>query len=178
AGISQMTLLLPRLLQTLDRDGRVSVLAPDGLEVHGQVHEWDRFRVGEWSRPLLPTPGTTPVSAGTATSRTPAQVDVTWAPMQLKWPVDSVIDVTLDERQAHVRQQLRFPPTTVARSMVLRPMPGMSPVAFRVVEGAKLVFSGAEMALAVPPGTGREQVVSISYAVPLRWHEMPTTGRV
>src|SRR4029077_5503085 len=56
AGANQASLALPRLLQTQDRDGRVQVTVPEGLRVHGQVHEWDRDRIGEWARPLVTNP--------------------------------------------------------------------------------------------------------------------------
>ncbi|HEV3142246.1 MAG TPA: hypothetical protein VGZ47_00010 [Gemmataceae bacterium] len=178
AGANQMTLQLPRPVQTQDRDGRVNVSVPEGLEVRGQVHEWDRDRVGEWGRPLAANSGNAAANAGATTSRTVAQVDLTWMPVQVQWPVQSVVDVTLDERQARIRQRLTFPPASGARSMVLRPMSSLAPVAFRVTEGATLTSSGAEIVLAVPPETGREQSIALSYAVPLRFRDQPSVSRV
>jgi hypothetical protein len=178
AGATQAALALPRLLQTQDRDGRVQVSVPEGLKVRGQIHEWDRDRVGEWSRPLISNQANATVSASATLSRTPAQVDLAWSPVQMQWHIESLIDITLDERQAHIRQRLTFPPSTAARNLILRATPGFAPVAFRMQEGATIQSSGMELVLAVPPETGSEQIVSFNYAVPLRFREQPSVGRV
>src|SRR5206468_4174877 len=75
-GVREAALLLPRPVQTFDRDGRVTVTVPDGWEARGGVAEWERDRPGEWGRPL--EPGTVPRTIATAVARTPARVDLTW----------------------------------------------------------------------------------------------------
>jgi hypothetical protein len=178
AGATQALIRLPRPLQTQDRDGRVQVTVPEGLKVHGQVHEWDRDRVGEWSKPLLANQANAAVGAGASTSRTPAQIELSWSPVQTQWRVESRIDITLDDRQAHIRQRLAFAPVGVARNLVLRASPGFAPLAFRVHEGATLVSSGTELVLAVPAEISGEQIVSFSYAIPLRFLEQLSVSRL
>ncbi|HLW66950.1 MAG TPA: hypothetical protein VKS79_16665 [Gemmataceae bacterium] len=178
SGANQASFILPRVLQTQDRDGRVQVYVPEGLKVRGQVHEWDRDRVSESSRPLTTNLANAAAGAGATTSRTPAQIDLAWSPVQIQWQMESLVDVTLGERQAHIRQRLTFPPASSTRNLVLRPTTGVAPMAFRVLEGATLASSGMEWVLAIPPETGGVQVVSVSYAVPLRVREQPAVGPV
>jgi hypothetical protein len=123
-GARQVRLDLPRPLGVLDRGGSVNVacgplvelLAPglDGPEAVPERQHWQR------QADLAPT-----------------TVDVAWRPYQPVSPVNAVVDVTIFERSAQVRQHLYFmTPDKSAGSMRLRAPPPIEQV---TVEGGKIL---------------------------------------
>src|SRR5262249_47692008 len=110
-------LMLPRVLNTFDRDGRVTVVAPDGFEVRGAVHEWERNSPASSARPLEEQSGKPP-TLSLSLSRAPAHLELSWLPVNALIPVRSVVDVTLEDRQTSVFHSVTLPKSTQARQIL------------------------------------------------------------
>jgi hypothetical protein len=162
---------LPRTLLTLDRGGQVTATVPNGLELRGSLHVWERDRPGNWERPLDSTSaGMTTIAA--SVDRSPGRVDLSWRAPGGDEPVSAVVDIQLDERQATVRHHWRFPfAPAAARPMVVR---GAAALAgrLRVLDGGVLTLNanGDWTIQCTNPGAG---------PTALRGHEaeMPAPGR-
>lgn len=164
AGVRDTALLLPRPVQTFDRDGRVMVTVPDGWEARGEVAEWERDRPGEWGRPL--EPAAAPHAVAVTVARTPARVDLTWGRAIAEMAVQSTVDLTLDEQTAVARHRLVFPPAPAARQITLRAAPGTVSQLRAADFDVKPVRDG-EWVLALPPSPDREQAAVLNYTARL-----------
>ncbi|MGE3809341.1 MAG: hypothetical protein AB7K24_32145, partial [Gemmataceae bacterium] len=94
-GTQEMTLELPRVLNSFDRGSQLGVTVPENLELIEK----------QSSAEVLP-PGTH--HHVWRWERTPDQTEVAWRDYRPKLPVDSVIDATLHATQAVVEQRLEF----------------------------------------------------------------------
>jgi hypothetical protein len=161
-GSESAAVLLPRVLGTFDRDGRVTVTAPEGMELRGAVHEWEQDRPGEWSRALEEQPGK-PAAIGQTTARAPARVDLSWRTLSSLVPVRSTIDLTIEDRQALALQRLTLPKSSGPRQIVLRASDAQFAGQPRVVEGGSLAATGArEWTLTLPASPDREAVAIVA----------------
>jgi hypothetical protein len=161
-GRESATLALPRVRQALDGDGRVVVTIPEGFDLSGSVHEWDRDRVAESGRPLEAQPGKAPTLA-LATSGSPASVELTWAPQGASVPVKSIADVTIEEHQVTTRQRLTVPASTSGRRLTLRAVGPVPPSQVRAIDGATITARGAdEWLLTIPASAERESTVVLA----------------
>jgi len=169
---SAIQLRLPRLVQTVDRAGRVQVAVPPNMEMIGTVQEWDRDRVSDWSRLLeqSTSQGKQPVLSDISI-RSPAVVALTWSPTRFELPIRSTIDVTLGERTAQIRQQLSVPPGTTAQKIILQPTPGSELIALRAIQGGMLSTKGDQWVLTVAPN---ESNVVFTYSCSIRPSEDPS----
>ncbi|MBL8797836.1 MAG: hypothetical protein JNM56_28320, partial [Planctomycetia bacterium] len=165
AGVVAVPLLRPA--QTLDRGGKVTVSVPDDKEL---------LIVREAGMQTLP-PGKRQHTL--EFDHAPSRLDVAWREYRAELPVEMLLDLTLTERQAHVRQRLRFlfPPEAM-RQVVLKATDfpeGRAPTAV----GATLTPQGRE----AWGFTLKEPVVTLDYsftpqpdktgnfAVPIFWPE-------
>jgi hypothetical protein len=158
------------VLQTFDRDVRVTVTVPEKLEVHGQVHEWERDRIAEWGRPLEATAGISTALAF-ASARPAARMDLTWGPIRSELIVESVVDLTLDEATATARHTLKLPPAADPRQLTLRAGPGSPPATPRIIGGARISNRDGAWLLDLPATGNKEQIVVFSYVIPLTKRE-------
>jgi hypothetical protein len=171
----ELGVMLPRPLQTFDRDGRLVVVVPNGVELHGSIRDWDKDRIAEFGRPLEAQDGAGSFAAHC--ERTPARVDLTWGPLRAEYRVDSVIDLVLEENTVQARHRISLPPSASPRRLVLRPIPGLPPNQVRVLEGGTLTAQGGDWVLALPPSPGRDQSALLSYTSPLATKESLPNGR-
>lgn len=162
-GSESLAILLPRVLGTFDRDGRVTVGIPEGMEVRGAVREWERDRPGEWARPLEEQSGKPP-TLSQATVRTPGAVDLTWRPLSALIPVHSTIDLTIEDRQIWIVHRISLPKSPNARQVILRAGEVQPPGQVQVVEGGSLAANGMhEWTLTVPASPDRDPVAVLRY---------------
>lgn len=125
AGAQTFSPQLPRLLQTLDRGGQLTVLLPDHQELIGR------------------TPGGDPLPPGKRTytwtfDRAPLRVEVAWRRYQPELRVDSVLDITLREGQSSAVQRITFhSPEMPIDSLRLREPPALRDH-LRMVSGGSL----------------------------------------
>jgi hypothetical protein len=147
----------------LDRGGQVTVLVPDGMDlVAGPVR-------GE-----RPAPGTR--EATWTGDRAPARVELLLQPVHADLRVSSLIDVTVDEDQARVRQRLHYEFPQAPPVQVELRVPAELAGRVRVVEGGKPgeARPGAAGLLPVlltpdirPPAEGTGHALVLEYAVAL-----------
>jgi hypothetical protein len=106
AGVVTIPLLRP--IQTLDRGGKVTASVPDDREL---------LIVREAGMQTLP-PGKR--QHALEFDRAPLRLDVAWREYRAELPVEMLIDLTLTDRQAQVRQRLRFqfPPEAMRQVML------------------------------------------------------------
>ncbi len=107
-GVQETTLVLPRLLNVMDRAGRVTITVPDGFDLRGGVYQWDGDKPGSHFYPLEPVAGPNrSTSLATGVSRTVATVELAWKPLQSDFRVQATTDITLDDRRGRAVQKLR-----------------------------------------------------------------------
>jgi hypothetical protein len=116
---------LPRPYQTIDRGGgTVKIAVPDDREL---------LLARESGLQILP-PGRR--SHTFTTERAPARVEAAWRDYRPELPVEMLVDLTLTDRQAQVRQRLRLQfPLDAQRQLVLRysdPLDGRAPTGERL----------------------------------------------
>lgn len=158
-GVASAGLMLPRVLEAVERGGTVSVTASTEFEVRGTVREWDRDRVGEWDRLLDVEEG---ASLAAKVDGAPARVDLSWQRAGAGEPTRAVMEVHLGERQGEVRQTWKFP--GAARKVVMR---GPATLTGRVrTSGRSLSELAAGEWLAHPP-EGRRNTATVDYSFPL-----------
>lgn len=162
-----MTIPLPRVVGTVERDARLTAVVPDGWEVRGTVRDGDPATPG--SR-LVELAGDGASGKGPATTvsavcdRVAATVTLAWQPYRPELIATLTADVTLGDRQMIVTETLTLTiPNPIERTIRLR-----GPVtAAGLRANPPLTPTGAgEYALALPPDK-KGIVQTISYAVPL-----------
>jgi hypothetical protein len=100
---------LPRMLQTVDRGARVSVMVPEDQELT-IAREAGRAPLGGGRR-----------EASWRSERSPGRVEVAWRPRTVELPAECLTDVTIADGKARVRQSFSFQfPHEADRQMVLR----------------------------------------------------------
>lgn len=166
--VRQATLELPQPLNTVDRGGQVTVKMPDRLELvlPGKAEDPTRDRhQHSWTA-----------------EQTPERVAITWRPYRPELPVDSLADVTLEGRQAHVHQRLTFHfPEKPVTQILLRIPEGLAN-RVGIVEGGKAEEKAAlsektgswTWPVTLTGASGKEQtlVLEYSFRLPER-HEAP-----
>jgi hypothetical protein len=156
------SLALPRVLQSNDRDGQITVAVPDGYQLRGVLHEWDRDRIGTWTKALEERSGK-PAKIG-LTAVKPAMVDLSWVPLSAVVPIKTTIDMELEDRQATVRERITLPASAEARQIVMRSI-GPAPNRLQVTAGGTLVARGnGEWLLALAASADREASAVIAYS--------------
>jgi hypothetical protein len=173
---SSASLILPRLLGTLDRGGQLAATTPAGLELRGSFREWEAGRPGEWERPLDPAPrGGSGLMA--TVDRAPARIDLTWRTPRSDQAVTATVDIQLGERQSTVRHQWHVP--AGPRQFTLRG-PASLAGRLRAIDGGTLTStSPGEWAVQLTGSGNRESVLTVAYGfqhtppgvVPLVWLE-------
>lgn len=192
AGDERLSLGLPRPLDALDRGADVSAAVPEGLELAARQ-----------SGSEAPRPGPRPIVWHS--DQAPVQVDLAWQRSRPDFPVDAEVDLALTERQARVRQRLRFPAhaavmgSAKSQQVLLVRVPVTLADRLTVVEGYRLTPSSKSVwTITMPepaekePGTRKEQIVTLEYSfalpvadkdarsrrflVPLVWADQATRG--
>ncbi len=162
-GSQRVAVVLPRMVGTFDRDGKVSATIPDGMELRGAVHEWEGGRPSEWSR-SFEEQSSKPPSLGVATARPVARVDLSWRPLSALVPVHSTIDLTIEERQALVVQRISLPKAAAGGQITLRASEEHVPTQVRAIEGGEVVQSGPrEWTLTLRTSPDRDATAVLAY---------------
>lgn len=160
------TLPLPRLQQVIERDTKVTVAVPEGLDLSGVVREWDRDRAVGSGIALEMQPGQPPTLGG-VTSRTAGAIELSWAPQGGSVPVQSTLEATLEPNRAVVRQKFLWASSTGSRQLLLRRQ-GATAIEPRLNSGGTLTSRGnQEWVVTLPPSTGRENSVTLTWSQPL-----------
>lgn len=129
AGRKQVSLELPRPLQTLDGGGQLTAVVPDGRELLIQEFGTDAL-----------APGTTRHTW--RWERAPTSFEVSWREHRAEMPVDSVIDVTYAAQQAQVQQRLDFQFSTTPPAQVVLDIPASLKERVRITQGGTLAANG------------------------------------
>jgi hypothetical protein len=181
-GPWEAALELPRPIGVLDRGGRITVIVDDSLELlQGAQDE--------------PLPGGHRRTS--SFEQTPVLAHLSWRPFRPEFPVAAVADVTIQGRNAHVRQQLRFlfplRPSSQAAKPEQTPVFIRVPAAVRGVprvepEGRLRWEADKRLAWILPPDdAAKSEPIRLEYdfsvpavqeapafAVPLLWPERAT----
>jgi hypothetical protein len=110
--IDRTTAVPPAHPAVLDRGGQVTVKLSPGLEFAGRSADTSPAAVLRDASPLLVIPS--PVKPGLQEytwneEKSPQRIELAWRSQRSELSVDSLIDITVADHQARVRQQLRFP---------------------------------------------------------------------
>jgi hypothetical protein len=161
------SLLLPRLLGTLDRGGPITAVAPAGLELRGSYRDWEGDRAGNWERPLdTALRGATGLSA--TAERTAARVDLAWRAPRADVLLTAAADIQLGERQATVRHQWHVPAGPAAPRQFAVRGPAALAGRLRALEGGTLTpTSPGEWSIQLTSPAGRDATITLAYSFPL-----------
>jgi hypothetical protein len=160
ASHSAATLRLPRLVDATERGGSVQVSSLPGIDVRGEVREWNREDISDWQQPLEP------VREGhwnATVDRGPAQVDLEWRPISAEDQVQSIVDVEFSAAVGTIRQTWRFP--IAPRQIQLHGPPELGDRTTSI-DGGTIAAGGPGQWIVRPNVVGREAVVSLTYPFP------------
>jgi hypothetical protein len=173
-GAREAAVPLPRFPGGAERDAQVTATVPDGQEVRGSAHEWDADQPAGWGQPLAPAPGPDGKAPKAVTAvagrfdHALARVDLAWHPYQPELTAEIRAEVTVQDRQVVVQQQVRLrSPDGFGRPVRFRGPSGLA--GLRVPAGGT-PLSPLEPGEWVLPPAGeavKEQTVTVGYAVPL-----------
>jgi hypothetical protein len=162
-----------------DRGGQVMVTMPEGLELitpQERISERDQEKTSALS-PFRFTPFAARVLAAGAreyiwpSEQIPERVQLAWRPFRPELPVDALVDVTLEDRQARVRERLQFRFPGPPPSQVLLRMPKELRGPVRILEGgianAESTTTTGAWTINLKGGGSKEHNLTVSYAVPL-----------
>jgi hypothetical protein len=164
-GVQRVRLELPHLLQTLDRGSEVDIVVPPGQELVRAGAEGETLAPGKHSHTLRPAP---------------PGLEFAWRTYRPEMPVTVQTDVTLGNREAHVRQRLQFPLKPALPAQVLLSLahgPQAKPQilkrlndSLRVRGGRRLDSDPGNAALNSWPialQLGKDRVLELEYAFPV-----------
>jgi hypothetical protein len=154
----------------LDRGGQISVSLPEGLELLA-----DRFRR------VTPLPGSLPPILQTLrprsggweytwqTDRLPEHVDLGWRPRALEVTADSVVDVTVRERDVLVHQAMALHFLAGPPMQIELRVPESTHARIRIVSGGglsiKSVTDQPTWVVNLPRNGGRDQTLAFEYTL-------------
>jgi hypothetical protein len=166
-GASGATIVLPRLLDIVDRSGQVTVSIPEGIDLRGGVRQWEGDRPGTRITPLEAANGTERPPALTAeVIRTAAQVELTWKPVRADVRAESRVEVRLGDRQGHVTQVLHL--TFADRPLRRLRLRGPSSLSGVQVNPRSIDVNGpGDWSVPVPPDPGKEITLTLTYSFPI-----------
>jgi len=161
-GAPPMFVGLPRPLQTTDKGARLTVTVPEGQEL---------VAARDIGTETLP-PGKRDRTWNL--DKSPPRLDLSWRERRAELPVDALVDVTLTEQRALVRQRIRFlVAPEPGKEVVLRAADfpaGQAPV----VGGVPLVSRGAGLW----PVPLKDASLTLEYSVPLPEQDRNRTRRL
>jgi hypothetical protein len=159
------SLILPRLHQVRERESRVTVTVPEGIDVSGTIREWDRDRATGSGVSLEVQPGQ-PSTLAAVVSRAAGVVDLTWAPHGAATSIPSTADVVFESHQARVWQRFQLGNAS-AKRMTLRRY-GSAAIEPRLVSPGVLSPRGnAEWIVDGSPGANSESNVVLTWVQPI-----------
>ena len=163
-GAQEMTLLMPRILNTFDRMGQVTVVTPDGFDLRGRAFQWESDKPGTQAHPLEPAAGMDKATVLAATTtRAVSHVDLVWKPHRADVRVESQIDVTFGDQQAQVVHVLKcyFADRLPKR---LRVRASQSVTGLAVNPGSLEANGPFDWFVNLPSETGKETTVVFNYS--------------
>lgn len=156
-------LVLPRLQQVIERESRVTVVVPEGLDLSGTVREWDRDRaIG--TIPLVMQPGQPPMMSA-QTPRAAGVVELTWGPLGGSTPTVLTLDVQLEPQRAVVRQQIPMVGPN-PKQIVLRRVGSTAIEPRLLTPGTLTPRSNGEWIVTWPADANREGQVHLTWTQP------------
>lgn len=167
---------LPRFPGAIERDAAITATVPDGFEVRGAAREWEGDQPAGWGTPLAAIPGPDgkpPRAATTLTGRFEfgaARVDLAWQQHRPETTAEVRADVTVQDRQVLVVEQIRLrSPEGFGRPVRFRgPAVPLGRVGLKAQPPLEQV-GPAEWSI-TPPADAKEATVTVSFAVPLAAH--------
>lgn len=166
-GAQEMNLLLPRVLNTFDRLGQVSVSLPDGFDVRGRAYQWESDKPGTQQYGLIPAPAMDKPSLLTASvSRSISHVELDWKAQRADIRAESQVDLTLGDRRAQISHTLKFQfADRVPRRLRIR---ASAPVSGLAVSPGSLETNGAlDWFVNLGMDVSKEATIVLNYSFPL-----------
>jgi hypothetical protein len=166
-GAQEMNLLLPRVLNSFDRLGQVSVSLPDGFDVRGRAYQWESDKPGTQQYALIPASGMDRTHLLTASvSRSISHVELEWKVQRADIRVESQVDLTLGDRGAQISHTLKFQfADRIPKRLRIR---ASAPVSSLAVSPGSLETNGPhDWFVNLTLDTGKEATIVFNYSFPL-----------
>ena len=160
------SLPLIRFPDGMEADATVIAIVQSGLEVRGSAREWEGAQPATWASPLAPVPGPdgkVPKAVAAVQGkfdRGVSRVDLTWQPYRPELSADVRAEVTVSDRQAVVRQEVKLrSPDGFPRPVRFNGPASLSGAALEPVGPGEWSFA--------PPTDVKEAAFAVTFAVPL-----------
>jgi hypothetical protein len=163
-GAQEASLVLPRLLNVIDRSGQVSVTVPEDSDLSGGAYQWESGKPGTRIHSLdyPATAEKTPVLTAEV-SRAISHVELAWRPLRSDIRVEGRADVRLGEKQGRITQHFRY---TFAdrRQKKLRIRGPNSVTGVTVNPGSIEAIGPGDWVVNLPAEPAKETAINLAYS--------------